>query len=475
MANKKGQERIGEISIANTGEKIEILEYFDSTNCTIRFNNGYVKHNVSYRDFRNGNINNPTFPRVYNKGYFGDGRNVTSATSGAEKIAYIKWHSMMQRCYDDSYHAKQPTYKNCEVIEEWLDFQNFYAWFIENYYEVPGEKMCLDKDLFGGKENKIYSSETCCFLPMLINELIATKKSSEKGLPIGVQKHNNKYRAKISEYGKTVNIGVFDTPLEAFTAYKKEKEKYMEELIEKYKDYLNIKIIDRLMGEASMTHKEKTMCYKEVNIEDVVSEVRVYGLESAIKGSKYPMATDVNKLTDEPTNTVKSLWSSGKAEGHDQSLTGVIVQFDLTFTVKAWTEAERYHFLDFISSQSTMHRITKFNLDKQYIQYVDSRIIEIMREKVRAYNDLLEYSNTIEDKELKEIYVEDLKNRYLEILYSNPCGFKLTAKMTTNYRQLKTIYSQRRSHRLPEWRVFCEWIETLPMFKEYVLGIEEGE
>ena len=61
------------------------------------------------------------------------------------------------------------------------------------------------------------------------------------------------------------------------------------------------------------------------------------------------------------------------------------------------------------------------------------------------------------------------KQKYLEILYSNPCGFKLTARMTTNYRQLKTIYYQRKNHRLPEWRVFCEWVETLPYFKELIL------
>ena len=217
------------------------------------------------------------------------------------------------------------------------------------------------------------------------------------------------------------------------------------------------------------------MAYKEIKTEDVVSNVEVYGLHNAIKGSKYPMSVDVSKVTDEPTNTIKKLWSSGKAEGHDQSLTGAVVQFDLTFTVKTWTEAERYHFLDFISSQSTMHRITKFDVDKQYIQYVDERIINIMKEKIGAYNTLLKLSEDFSVPDTKEKAQARLKEKYLEILYSNPCGFKLTAKMTTNYRQLKTIYSQRRAHRLPEWRVFCEWIETLPMFKEYVLGIEEGE
>lgn len=139
------------------------------------------------------------------------------------------------------------------------------------------------------------------------------------------------------------------------------------------------------------------------------------------------------------------------------------MQFDLTFTNKAWVEAERYHFLDFISSQSTMHRITKFNLDEVYISYTDPRIIEIMKEKVNSYNEL---TQKISDRKLAGEDVtelnEEAKVKYLEILYSNPAGFRITARMTTNYRQLKTIYVQRKTHRLPEWRAFCDWVETLP-------------
>lgn len=191
-----------------------------------------------------------------------------------------------------------------------------------------------------------------------------------------------------------------------------------------------------------------------MKITDVISEVNIYNLENAIKGSKYPMAVDLDKLTDETTKTVKALASSKQGEGHDQFLTGVLVSFDLTLTNKAWVEAERYNFLNFISSQSTMHRISKFDLDKQYIEYVDNRIIEIMNELKDKYNET-------KDKE-----------DYLRLLYSNPCGFKLTAKMVTNYRQLKTIYKQRRQHRLPEWQVFCDWIETLPKFKELILREE---
>lgn len=188
----------------------------------------------------------------------------------------------------------------------------------------------------------------------------------------------------------------------------------------------------------------------------IVNNVKVYGLEESIKRAKYPMSTDTGSLNSELTTGIKSLANSKKGEGHDQWLTGVIVQFDLSFTVKTWTEAERYHFLDFVSSQSSMHRITKFNLDTAYSEYTDKRIIEIMKEKVKEYN-------SAEDSEMA-------KEKYLEILYSNPCGFILTAGMTTNYRQLKTIHSQRKNHRLKEWVEFCKWIETLPMFKELCLN-----
>lgn len=184
----------------------------------------------------------------------------------------------------------------------------------------------------------------------------------------------------------------------------------------------------------------------------IIENLNVYGIENAIKGSKYPMAVDTNKVNSEVTDTVKNLFSSGTGEGHDQALTGIIAQFDLTFTVKAWTEAERYHFFDFISSQSTMHRISRFDLDAQYIDYVDPRIIPIMNELKDRYNETKD--------------PED----YLRLLYSNPCGFKLTAAMTTNYRQLKTIYYQRRNHRLPEWREFCKQLEEFPMFKELVIN-----
>ena len=183
-----------------------------------------------------------------------------------------------------------------------------------------------------------------------------------------------------------------------------------------------------------------------------ITNTKIYGLDESIIRAKYPMSVDISSLNSDVTKGILALAGCEKGTGHDNWLNGVVVQFDLTYTVKAWTEAERYHFLDFVSSQSTMHRIAQFDLDKQYDEHTDPRIIEIVKELAAKYNET-------KDPEY-----------YLRLLMSNPCGFQLTAGMTTNYRQLKTIYAQRRTHRLPEWREFCAWIETLPYAKEFITG-----
>ena len=231
--------------------------------------------------------------------------------------------------------------------------------------------------------------------------------------------------------------------------------------------------------------KKIFLCYN-INIEIKgelimkVENVKVYDLEESIIASGYPMRidTDAKEMTKKDlSRAIKLSEASVKDNGaHGQFLTGIRVSFDLTFTNKAWVEAERYRFLEFVSSQSTMHRITKFNLDNAYNEYVDDRIIEIMKEKVSEYNDITdEIKNMPHHDHMEEdlmILDNQLKEKYLEILYSNPAGFELTARMTTNYRCLKNIYKQRKNHRLPEWREFCEWIETLPYAKELIIGEE---
>ena len=186
---------------------------------------------------------------------------------------------------------------------------------------------------------------------------------------------------------------------------------------------------------------------------DIIKNVEVYGIEESFRASKFPMAVDVNEINREYTTRIGKLAGSQKGEGHDNFLMGAIVQFDLTFTNKAWVEMERYHFADIVSSQSTMHRISKMKIAECCNEYVTQNTID----EVNRLKDIYLETNNAED--------------YLKLLYNIPSGLKLTARMTTNYRQLKTIYSQRKTHRLPEWRAFCDWVETLP-YSELITGKE---
>ena len=195
-----------------------------------------------------------------------------------------------------------------------------------------------------------------------------------------------------------------------------------------------------------------------------LENVKVYDLEESLVASGYPMRTELipREPDEKDINRAFKLTKASNGNGaHGQWLTGVRVAFDLTCTNKMYVEAERYRFLEFVSSQSTMHRITKFNLDEAYNEYVDPRVIEIMKEKVAEYNNL-------EDAEEK-------KKKYLEILYTNPAGFELTARMTTNYRCLLNIWVQRHDHRLPEWREFCAELMKLPLFAALVEAYNSGK
>lgn len=193
-----------------------------------------------------------------------------------------------------------------------------------------------------------------------------------------------------------------------------------------------------------------------------VSNVKVYDLEESIIASGYPMRTTAEMRPVEEKDIKRCISLSNACNtgngAHGQYLTGIRVAFDLKFSNKAWVEAERYRFFEFVSSQSTMHRIAKFDIKPQCNKYVTE--------------------NTIKEVErLKEIYLSDPSaENYLYLLYNIPSGFELTARMTTNYRCLKNIYIQRKNHRLPEWREFCAWMETLPMFKELCLdGVSNDE
>lgn len=189
-----------------------------------------------------------------------------------------------------------------------------------------------------------------------------------------------------------------------------------------------------------------------------ITNLQVYDMHNAIRASGYPMKERLDfdsqhrYIDDLDWKRATSLASRDSSEGHDNFLSGIIVSFDLTCTIKMWTEFERYHFAQIVSSQSTMHRLSKMQLDVAFTPYTDPKIIERLQVLQKRYNE------------------EPNEANLLTLLYSCPVGLELTARVTTNYRQLKTMLKQRHNHKLPEWRNFCkEIVAQCPLAYEFLV------
>lgn len=240
--------KIGEENINTFGSKMIIFAYRKNYDVDVYFPEyDWMVNNREYREFKNGKIKCPYERKTYGIGYIGEGKYKTKENGKLTKC-YNTWHDMLKRCYDEKLHKKRPTYKDCEVCEEWLCFQNFAEWYYNNYYEVEGERMCLDKDILV-KHNKIYSKDTCIFVPERINTLFIKCDRSRGEYPIGVFcNKNNKYQAKCSIYDLKNNnivrksLGVYDTPEKAFEIYKEFKEKHIKEIADHYKDEIPQKL-----------------------------------------------------------------------------------------------------------------------------------------------------------------------------------------------------------------------------------------
>lgn len=184
----------------------------------------------------------------------------------------------------------------------------------------------------------------------------------------------------------------------------------------------------------------------------------VYGLDRAVKASGNPMRTHIetSESNDKDYNRASKLGSARNGLGHDNWLKGVTVQVDIVAPLYWWKEAQRYHWFDFISSESTMHCLLKFDISEQCVEETDPIILNRMREIIDEFNKI---PDDVEHK-------AERKEKWRVIVASLPSGFCLGATMVTNYQQLKTMYIQRRHHKLIEWHVFCDWCEKLPKFLE---------
>ena len=242
-------ERLGETVMQNCGEVAFIIEYVNSQDITIQFKKTGELVKTKYDTFVKGKVKSHFTPSVFGVG-----------TTGLEPIrdetgellnSYNCWKNMLRRCYSAKCQEKHPTYKGCSVCADWLYYPSFKKWYNENYYEINNKTSQLDKDVLI-KGNKVYSPDTCVFVPNFINSLFIKKQNKRGNFPIGVDypKTNKKYRAGLSVFKngeKTKKyLGYFDTPEEAFEVYKQAKEEYIKEVADEYKDKIPAKLYEAM-------------------------------------------------------------------------------------------------------------------------------------------------------------------------------------------------------------------------------------
>jgi len=241
-------ENIGKKFITNQGCTIEIVNYVNNRNVSVKFDNGYILDNIYYSNILKGKVKNPFFRSIYGVGFVGVGDYGTP-----RKIKNLKcykiWHSMFFRCYDTKNIKRYPTYKNVTVCEKWHNYQNFAKWFEENYDSNVMEGWHLDKDILI-KGNNLYSPETCCFVPSDINYLITKANSIRGDFPIGVRldKKRGNFHAVLTKYNKPHLIGSYDTPEEAFEAYKIAKEAHIKYIADIWKSTVNNTVYEALIN-----------------------------------------------------------------------------------------------------------------------------------------------------------------------------------------------------------------------------------
>ena len=211
-----------------------------------------------------------------------------------------------------------------------------------------------------------------------------------------------------------------------------------------------------------------------------IKNTEVYGLERSIMASGNPMSVGeintvyIGEISRKEHDRAISLGSAERGSGHDNFLSGITVYFDVKYPLYWSPEFQRYHFFEIISSQSTMHRLTVMgkdeNFENMFNKYVDKRTIEIVKEYINEYNNLVLFVSSEDDGFTTETNKIKIYEAFMKVRSNLPSGFEMWMTIRTNYLQLKTIYYQRRNHKLKEdWGAFCDWIEKLPYFKEMVL------
>lgn len=240
-----GKMKIGSKYKVNCGANLTIVEDLGWDNVIVKFDSGYVTK-AQRADILRGRVRDKLFKSVCGVGCHGVGEYGWVS----HKVAYQTWVDVLKRVYVEK--KSRSSYRNVSVCDDWHNFQNFAVWFYEQEFsetkDENGKRYDLDKDILV-KGNRVYSPETCCFVPNEINCLFIRNKRIRGELPIGVNKSGKRFAARLSKgLDNRVFLGSFKTETEAFLSYKRAKEMYLKELAEKWKGKIDDRAYDALMN-----------------------------------------------------------------------------------------------------------------------------------------------------------------------------------------------------------------------------------
>ena len=230
----------------NSGD-FKIVKYNDSKDVEIQFLKTGYETTVQLGSIRNGEVKDPYSPSVYSIGI--TGTKYQPKINGVLTKEYDLWQNMLRRCYSDDFKKKYPTYEGCEVSDKLKSYEYFYEW-CHKQVGFNNQGWHLDKDLLT-KGNKVYSENTCVFIPAEVNTLLVKSTASRGKHLIGVCWSNTHkaFKAQVSKSkGEQEHLGYFKTELEAYNAYKQAKESFIKEQANKWKDKIDERAYNALMN-----------------------------------------------------------------------------------------------------------------------------------------------------------------------------------------------------------------------------------
>lgn len=244
---EKRAEVLGKVYETNTCGKCVVIEYNRKRDVLVKFYEPECVVRCCITNLERGGVFNPMYPTFYGKGFIGVGK-----YSSHNKEPFKLWCSILHRLNSEKSLIKHPEYVGVSLCKEWLNFQNFAVWFYGQEFcmskDNNGRKYHLDKDILSGK-SKIYSPETCCFVPQDINSLLTLRGNHRGKYPLGVYFNavSRKYVAYVNYYKKRKQLGTYTILEEAFLAYKKAKEGYVKEVANKWKGRISNQAYEALM------------------------------------------------------------------------------------------------------------------------------------------------------------------------------------------------------------------------------------